>query len=271
MAMRRIFYIVIGAILLLVIILVVIYTIIYPTQTQVPISKKEIFYGDGHVEEDTGNSKDEKTFPGDQKALGETKFIKDEIHYNDSISALIREVQNENSVILLNKDKEIVIEKAESEYATNYENINNVLKFTDLEFSPNGRFLKYTAYGWEWAGDRIYDLMKNEIVYSEDGAFLMSFTPDEKYLITCANNQLAGYRFAKVYSLPEVSVEYDLFREKEKDLYPDELACELNIEKQTVKYTLSVYIYSPTGLVKDTKRVIEYNWGSDVAVVILEK
>ncbi len=68
------------------------------------------------------------------------------------------------------------------------------LEFTDVTVSPTGRFIMYTASGWEGFVTRVYDIQKKEKVHEVFTPSVAGFTNDERFFYECQGSGFdSGY------------------------------------------------------------------------------
>ncbi len=155
-----------------------------------------------------------------------------EIAYLENRKAYAKLENDLSLVMLVENDQEVIIEQADDNIVT------GGLRFSDPQFSPKGNYLVYTAWGWEYSGGRIYNIKSNAVVLQNHFPDLMDFSPDEKFLITCASNEFAGEFYGLIYSVPDFEIIFNIATKLSSE---DELFnsyCEYNKNTSIVRYEL---------------------------------
>jgi len=132
----------------------------------------------------------------DSVKIGET------IALNDS-RAFTKNMEGYNYVILEKAGVEVVVDKAPDDPI---KNVDKSLQFSELEFSPNGNYLKYKATGWEWEMGRVFDIKNNKQLLELDSPKDFGFMNNGEYLYACAQNDFVGVYYAKVFKAPDFNV-----------------------------------------------------------------
>ena len=105
--------------------------------------------------------------------------------------------------------------------------------FGPLEFSPDGNYLISPVAGYEWRGANIYDIKNKKRVLELSIPLITNFTSNEKYFFACAENELGGEYYAKIYSVPDFEEIYNLsIREGRYNVSVD---CEYNEDKHVIR------------------------------------
>lgn len=121
--------------------------------------------------------------------------------------------KNENgyNYLIIRKDGvETVVDKAPDDPK---KEIADALIFNNLEFSKNGKYLKYSAYGWEWMLGRVYDIENNKRLFNMLSAFDFEFMNNGEFLFACAEDDFVGEYYAKVFKAPN----FDIYNDVEID------------------------------------------------------
>ena len=122
----------------------------------------------------------------------------------DEIRVYIKEDEVNNYVVINTKGNEEIIDEAQ---ISDDSKIGTLLRFRDPYITPSGRYVVYTAGGWEWAFKRVYDLQTKKLLASFDlGTHTFGFNNDETKLFFCTASEFSGKYEASVYSLPEFSL-----------------------------------------------------------------
>lgn len=186
--------------------------------------------------------------------LSAEKLIGEEAKFGN-LSAFVKQRQGRNFVVLQQNGKEYIIDQAGDDPIKDIES----LRFYDPEFSPRGNYLTYTAVGWEWLLGRVYDIKNQKTRIHLGSPSLFTFTPDEKNLITCADNHFIGDRYGIVYSLPEFKVEYDVLDDPENSKYFT-LDCKYDKDQSVIRYSLSELWDEATQKMDESKKkIIEFS------------
>lgn len=165
-----------------------------------------------------------------------------------NLTAFAMKRNNLSFMILVEDGKEIIIEKASSDV------VNGGLEFSAPKFLSHGNYLVYTATGWEWDGIRIYDIKNKKIIKKLESPFMYGFTPDQKHFYACADNDLLGVKYVRVYSVPDFSVEKDLLEGEDiKGYYT--IGCQYNKDKNIMR--VSITEYTQEG---NKKRTVDYSF-----------
>ena len=156
---------------------------------------------------------------------------------------------DKNLMILKSGDVEMIIDSADDDFQNK---IQTTFSFAPKEFSPFGDYLVYTATGWEWWIQKIYNIKTEQIKEFSNGIY--KFTPDQKFLYGCLPpGMVAGE--GKIYSFPDYKLVYDLMVDKKVDANFLMLECGYDQEKNAVIFTGSDY-YRNDVLVKEKQLVV---------------
>ncbi|PLX24504.1 hypothetical protein C0580_04990 [Candidatus Parcubacteria bacterium] len=162
----------------------------------------------------------------------------------EDMKAFTKTLRDYNYVILYDGENEVDVDRA-PDYVEG-RGPGEALSFSSLEFSPDGRYLKYKAQGWEWSILRVYDIEKKKQVLGIGGFGMQGFSPDGDYFYACFTGGMSGSRYINIYSLPD----FDLINTGEDlGILDDEFygspECNLNSEDNTLDITISGYLSWP--------------------------
>ncbi|GEM_PF-2673335 len=107
-------------------------------------------------------------------------------------SEVLEEVAHGNQKATLEWDngfyKIYVLSDGRKTLASQHDTIDGIsLGIRELDFSPNGKYLTYELYDWEFGGVLVYDIAQHqEINQALDGTGLYGFTPDDEYFYLCS-------------------------------------------------------------------------------------
>ncbi len=162
--------------------------------------------------------------------------ITSEIVSSGSHTAFAKSIGDQNYMVLTENGSEIIIDKAENDFYK--QNIGRVRIFSDPEFSPSGRYLKYVVYGWEWSGTFIYDVTKKRPVADMDGPETFGFTKGDTYAYGCMSPGMGG-GVGAVFSLPDGKKVFDIYDTAELDQYTIyDYDCEYAEDEGCITFTL---------------------------------
>jgi hypothetical protein len=140
--------------------------------------------------------------------------------------------KDESLVILKDGEKELFAASAPN----NFDKTLQSLIFRNVEFSPSGRYLLYTAYGWEWAYSDVYDTKEKKRVLRE-GSGNSGFSTDETLYFYCVNNEFSGEFAAVLYELPSFKVKLDILKQfPELGEFGTSISCEQNKENGLIEF-----------------------------------
>ncbi len=141
--------------------------------------------------------------------------------------------RGDRSVMVLNKNgQETIINSAPNDFGKNI----NTLIFSNIKFSKTGRYLLYSAGGWEWSFSYVYDVENKKELHKEDGAY-SELTLDENLYYYCSSNDFSGNYSAMIYDVPSFKVKVDISK-KFPDLvkFGTSIDCKENIEDSTIEF-----------------------------------
>lgn len=173
-------------------------------------------------------------------------------------TAYIKENNSENFIILSDGNIDYEIDRGEiNKNDTGYP--NSIKYFSNLRFSPTGKYLIYSVEQFEFFADVVYNTEKKKkeeirLEYPTKS----EFTPDEKYFYACAYSSFSGDAYGNVYKVPEFELLYDVYNEEDNLNYV-KIGCEFKKEKLVIVYTLSCHV-DERACTKENeiKREIEY-------------
>ena len=186
------------------------------------------------------------------------QILQDFVSHNN-LSAFAKQVDKRNYLVLVKDGEETTIDEANADF---FESVGDTLFFHDLRFSPSGRYLIYMTSGWEWGGGRIFDITTRQRVFDSSSPFVLDFTPDEKYLYTCANDHFGGVSYGSVYSTHSFDLIYDLQDTPANKGYFD-LSCEYDSDNYSLFFYLSNKYNQDGEFIEDEKRTIEYSFDTE--------
>jgi len=160
---------------------------------------------------------------------------------SESLSWKIEKDGIDETLYLIKNGKRIQVRSLKGEFvdakklagSDNY--FNN---FAKVELSPNKNFLLYWISGWEWGFHEVYNINQEKIVHENDIGS-NGFTKDEKYFWECASNEMIGYRYGRIFSLPGFSLKVDLMKNIESDDKKiAQISCIYDPDKNQLRYGL---------------------------------
>ncbi len=171
-------------------------------------------------------------------------FVTDRIEHGDMVA--YGAIRGDKSYVILEKDgREVIIDEGEARYDEKYTNINAVKLFQNVEFSPNGNYLKYVMMGYEWGSGYVYDIQNDKVVVESSRTLDIKFTPDEKYVYYCAGAGMINTREGIVMSVPNFKEEFSVFGKaisgenypKNNDYF--KVVCDYNKDNDEIIFKLS--------------------------------
>lgn len=202
---------------------------------------------------------------GKINTISSEEITSEEISF-DNLSAFTKNTRGYNYVVLKKDGEEIIIDKAPDDPLNN---ISESLFFTGLEFSPNGDYLKYKAFGWEWVIGRVYDINNNQQSLDLLSMAQNGFTNDEKYFYSCANNMMSGDSYVLIYSVPDFKMiksgnDFGIF-----DEFFFNLDCQLLPDENILEIVTSDFASEYEN--KDSKKTVIYEYSFDNQALISKK
>ena len=173
------------------------------------------------------------------KTLFSDEILTEEVSFGEYSAYAIKR-GDKNYMILAENGKEIIIDEGDANYDSEHSNLGTVKSFYKPRFSPKGNYLIYTACGWEWCGNYVYDIKNKKIVKGHDGPDKFDFTPDEKYFYTCSSMGMTTGISGEVYSVPDFDIEFNAL-DNVKDYNYNCLGvdCEYDEDSKSIIFILS--------------------------------
>lgn len=110
-------------------------------------------------------------------------------------------------MILVENGKETVINQGK---VADYESSISGVNFGNPEFSPQGDYLFYEAYGYESSMGYVYDIKNYKQVAQFQGPDTHGFAKGEKYFYECSQPGMSSGDGA-IYSTPGFKKEFDVY------------------------------------------------------------
>jgi hypothetical protein len=202
---------------------------------------------------------DDNTFPmkylinmgvtnGKLKTLKSEKYVTDIITFG-KMSAVVKERQGSNYVLLTKNGKENIIDKAIYDYNEDFTNAEHVSRFSNLQFSSTGKYLTYSASGWEWFNVKMIDTQTLKPVKMElPSASTIEFNSNDSKVFVCAKSEMSGDSYSNIYHLPELTTERDFLQETKTDLSKGyNLDCSFDKNNQTATIEIKSWDESIAG------------------------
>lgn len=187
--------------------------------------------------------------------IGLSERISETISYQGNKTAYIAIRGDNNYIILKDGEKEFIADKAPYSYDNPHNNLGSVRYFSDIRISPLQRYIVYTAGGWEWYDELVYDTKMREKKAELSFAEFTTFSNDETLLIACGTGY-GGPSVAQIFRLPEFTVQYDLLKQDIAKNYQS-LSCKLNGDN--AQFELSEkYNYDSNESEQNTKLTVDY-------------
>jgi hypothetical protein len=185
--------------------------------------------------------------------ISSEKIVTNPISFGN-ITAFVKQRQSKTYLVLSENGKEQILDQG-SDSPLNWE--GGPVISGPLAFSPKGNYLMCDIYGWEWGGTNIYDVKNRKIVLELSSPFIASFTPNEKYLFACAQNDFSGESYGTVYSVPDFKEIFNALTEE--DYMYMNMDCEYDKEKQVVRFKM-YNIYNPkTEQMEKQSKIVEFS------------
>ncbi|MDD5638856.1 MAG: hypothetical protein PHO28_03055 [Candidatus Pacebacteria bacterium] len=190
--------------------------------------------------------------------ISSEKIIVNPISFNN-ITAFVKERQSKRYLVLSENGKEQILNQGPAR-----DTGEGLVIGGPLEFSPKGNYLVSTV-GWcEGRVKYIYDVKNKKKVLELNSPFIVSFTPNEKYLFACAQNEFNGELYGRIYSVPDFKEIYDVMTENVLTLglapgYPNKMDCEYDKDKQVIRFKVDKVYNLETKQIENKPRSVEFS------------
>lgn len=143
--------------------------------------------------------------------LSSEQIISEEIKFGNLL-AYSRLKSDHNEMVLIDNNKEIVIERADNDFLNK---IGTTARFYNPRFSPLGNYLLYDTGWWEGMYSNIYDIKNQKILIDPNRhtAYIYEISNNEKFLVNCGESDFDGTLRASIYSFPDLNLKYDFIAE----------------------------------------------------------
>lgn len=149
------------------------------------------------------------------------KIVSEMVKFGDNYLAYAKERDGKSFVVLERYGAELTIDEGVANYNEDHSNIGEVKFFRDIKFSPNGNYLIYKMFGWEWMVAYVYDIQNDKKVFEFSSPNKFDFSQDEKYLFLCASDGMTEGASGSVYRTPDFKKQFDLLGEKKFEVAMD--------------------------------------------------
>lgn len=232
---KKVLLMVIFIALLLVVLILILTLFIIGCDRQGIVVDNNPFFGQNQSSESPQNIESE-----DAENDASVEKLDDESVDFGEYTAFTVERSGKNYMILKKGDQEIIIDQKDAGKMDGLDNLGYVGSFSSIQFSRSGRYLLYSARGYEGSYSSVYDIANAKIVISSPLADIgdnFNFTPDEKYLYYCLGNGLIEGVPGQVYSVPDFKKVFDV-PVKNVVEYTD-YNCKYDSGKNAIVFTMS--------------------------------
>lgn len=184
------------------------------------------------------------------------------------VSAFVRNRDGFNEVVLVKKNTEYVLEKAQlCDDDCSVDEWQKAERYTDIAFSPLGTYLTYTAYGYEWSPKFMFNVkthqkitgdMANDLANAE---LSFMFTPDESFFALCSSADMASESGGKVYDLSNMRRVFDLFEDPQVSALKafQTVSCDYASEEKETIFRFYLSNYDDGGIPQNENAIVSFN------------
>jgi hypothetical protein len=148
--------------------------------------------------------------------------------------------RGEKEYLILRKGEEETIVDESSDYSAEAKASGFGESFSDVAFSPDGRYLMYSSSDYEYGGSSVYDIAGKKVVMEIPGAEVGSgfgFTPDSRYFYVCASPGMFEGDSGTVFSVPGFEQVFDATA-ADSDKYSTD-SCAYDTQRNAIIFTAS--------------------------------
>ncbi len=179
-----------------------------------------------------------------EAAEGEIRTISveestDEQVFAGEYSASVTERSEKEYVILRKGEEETIVDEG-SNYSAEAKASGFGESFSDVAFSPDGRYLMYSSSDYEYLASSIYDIAEKKIVMEVPGTEVgnsFGFTPDGRYFYLCASPGIYEGDAGKAFSVPGFEQVFDAKKDGGKSYLTN--MCAYDAQRNAIIFTAS--------------------------------
>lgn len=148
--------------------------------------------------------------------------------------------RGEKEYVILRKGEEETIVDEGSNYSAEAKASGFGESFSDVAFSPDGRYLMYSSSDYEYLTSSIYDIVEKKIVMEVPGTEVgnsFGFTPDGRYFYLCASSGIYEGDAGKAFSVPGFEQVFDAKKDGGKSYLTN--MCAYDAQRNAIIFTAS--------------------------------